>query len=58
MPNLHPDGVYVLGWTWYGGETFGSFGDYFDCAFVRIQRGPLEAVNNMVFLPPGAEVSG
>lgn len=52
VPTVYPDGVYVLGWTWYGGgETFGSFGDYYDCAYVRIRGGPLEEVNNAVFRP-------
>lgn len=52
VPTVYPDGVYVLGWTWYGGgEGFGSFGDYYDCAFVRIRGGPLEAQNTAVFKP-------
>ncbi|CAN8071063.1 unnamed protein product [Agarophyton chilense] len=42
VPTTHPDGVYVLGWAWYGGGTVTSdFGDYYDCAFVHIRGGPL-----------------
>lgn len=52
IPTVYPDGVYVLGWSWYGGgETYGSFGEYWDCAYVRIQGGPLEDVNGAVFRP-------
>ena len=43
VPTVYPDGVYVLGWVWYGGgRDFGSFGDYYDCAYVEIKGGPLE----------------
>lgn len=44
VPTIYPDGVYVLGWVWYGGgRDFGSFGDYYDCAYVEIKGGPTEA---------------
>lgn len=40
------DGVYVLGWAWYGGFARGSrgevnlhFGDYYSCAYIRIKGG-------------------
>ncbi len=43
IPLIYPDGVYVLGWTWYGGgRVFGSFGDYWDCAYVEIKGGPTQ----------------
>lgn len=30
----------MLGWVWYGGgERYGSFGDYYDCMYVRIRGG-------------------
>lgn len=41
IPTCIPDGVYVLGWAWYGGgERWGLFGDYYDCLFIRIKGGP------------------
>ena len=44
VPTIYPDGVYVLGWVWYGGgHDFGSFGDYYDCAYVEIKGGPSES---------------
>lgn len=40
IPPVFPDGDYVLGWTWYGGGVgFGHFGDYYDCAYVRVSGG-------------------
>ena len=43
IPTIYPDGVYVFGWVWYGGgRVFGSFGDYYDCAYVEIKGGPTE----------------
>lgn len=42
VPTIYPDGVYVLGWSWYGGGDFRGhsfFGDYYACSFVRIQGG-------------------
>lgn len=52
VPTIYPDGVYVLGWTWYGGgETFGSFGDYYDCSYVRIRGGPLTESHTTIFEP-------
>lgn len=43
VPTIYPDGVYVLGWVWYGGgKGFGSFGDYYDCAYVEVKGGPTE----------------
>ena len=44
IPKIYPNGNYVLGWTWYGGITKaamrGSFGDYYDCMYLRIEGGP------------------
>lgn len=43
VPTIYPDGVYVLGFTWYGGgRVFGSFGDYWDCAYVEVRGGRME----------------
>lgn len=43
IPDIYPDGNYVLGWSWYGGATkygrIGAFGDYYDCIYIRIQGG-------------------
>lgn len=63
VPEVVPDGIYALGWTWYGGiggsfagntpdSPFpnGFFGDYWTCAFVRISGGPLTATYRPVFL--------
>jgi len=43
IPTVYPDGVYVFGFSWYGGgKVFGSFGDYYDCAYVEIKGGVRE----------------
>lgn len=52
IPPCVPDGDYVLGFAWYGGTTslvdgtnpqkpskYGYYGDYWSCAFVRIEGG-------------------
>lgn len=61
IPKIYPDGVYVLGWVWYGGADgkgeFGSFGDYYDCMYVKIQGGPLEDSHQPIF-KAGRTVSG
>eukprot|EP00737_Agarophyton_chilense_P004396 gb/GEZJ01005511.1/.p1 GENE.gb/GEZJ01005511.1/~~gb/GEZJ01005511.1/.p1 ORF type:complete len:348 (-),score=21.32 gb/GEZJ01005511.1/:159-1202(-) len=36
-PSHAPDGVYVLGWAWYGG----NFEDFFDCTYIEIRGGDL-----------------
>ena len=44
IPAIYRDGVYLLGWVWYGGAEAtgwgGSFGDYYDCIYIRIKGGP------------------
>lgn len=53
IPQVVPDGVYVLGWVWYGGiggslasntvgdpHKTGLFADYWSCSFVEIKGGP------------------
>lgn len=64
IPSVIPDGVYVLGWVWYGGMggslqnnspknpyDTGLFADYWSCSFVRIEGGrPLQAVYKPVFV--------
>lgn len=44
IPPVYPDGDYILSFTWYGGGlNYGHFGDYYDCAYIRIQGGePLQ----------------
>lgn len=37
IPDVFPDGEYVLGFAWYGGSFFQ--GDYYSCARVRVQGG-------------------
>ncbi|CAN8076832.1 unnamed protein product [Agarophyton chilense] len=43
IPPVYSDGVYVLGWAWYGGTQGhgrgGDFGDYYDCMYVNIEGG-------------------
>lgn len=52
VPTIYPDGVYVLGWSWYGGgEGHGDYGDYYDCSYVRIQGGPLTDTYHAMFVP-------
>lgn len=53
IPQVVPNGNYVLGWVWFGGVggtieqnipqrpfPSGFFADYWSCAFVRIRGGP------------------
>lgn len=63
IPKCVPDGDYVLGWAWYGGmstpvkgnvqqepSSYGYFGDYWSCSFVRIQGGsPISSSCQPVF---------
>lgn len=52
IPKLYSDGVYVLGWAWYGGgERWGSFGDYYDCMYIKVQGGPVSDTHNPIFKP-------
>lgn len=55
-----PDGEYVLGWSWYGSyagtengmqELF-HFGDYWSCAFIRVQGGSVPAVQGSAAYRP------
>lgn len=52
IPTVIPDGVYVLGWVWYGGMggsltqntpenpfRVGLFADYWSCSFIKIEGG-------------------
>lgn len=54
IPPIYPDGLYVLGWAWFGGiinsESF--FGDYWSCSFIRIRGGaPVQQNYQPVFIP-------
>lgn len=46
VPFVFPDGDYVFAMVWYGGLhwrlTKANFANYFTCAFVRIEGGPLK----------------
>lgn len=48
IPTCLRDGNYVMGYVWYGGLHYsretGSFADYFHCAHVRVEGGPLSDV--------------
>lgn len=35
VPKCVPDGVYVFGWA-----SYGQFGDYYSCSYVKIAGGP------------------
>lgn len=42
IPTSYPDGVYVFGWSWYGGGNYldkSFFGDYYSCSYVEIRGG-------------------
>eukprot|EP00168_Porphyra_purpurea_P002319 TRINITY_DN1266_c0_g2_i2.p2 TRINITY_DN1266_c0_g2~~TRINITY_DN1266_c0_g2_i2.p2 ORF type:complete len:208 (+),score=16.54 TRINITY_DN1266_c0_g2_i2:688-1311(+) len=44
IPRVYPDGLYVLGFAWWGGLDDGkgfnaALGDYYDCSYMRIQGG-------------------
>lgn len=42
VPTSYPDGVYVFGWSWYGGGDYRAmsfFGDYYSCSYVEIKGG-------------------
>lgn len=45
VPEVYPDGVYVFAQAWFGGLHWrrkrAFFSDYYSCAYVRIQGGPL-----------------
>lgn len=54
IPSIYPDGLYVLGWAWFGGivnrESY--FGDYWSCSFIKIRGGaPLQETYQPVFIP-------
>lgn len=50
IPSIYADGVYVLGWVWYGGGSkFGRFGDYYDCMYIKVQGGPFKNSHKPVF---------
>lgn len=57
IPNVFKDGVYVVGYVWYGGtrfqEDFGQFSDYYSCSFVRIQGGNPLGGTYKAFFEPG-----
>lgn len=42
VPTSYPDGVYVFGWSWYGGGNYldrSFFGDYYSCSYIEIRGG-------------------
>lgn len=46
IPPHLPDGEYVLGFVWYGGyvgDHHSEYGDYYDCARVRVRGGVRQA---------------
>ncbi|PXF41578.1 hypothetical protein BWQ96_08692 [Gracilariopsis chorda] len=53
IPEIYEDGVYVLGWAWYGGTQAhgrgGAFGDYYDCMYVRVRGGAFKQYHIPVF---------
>lgn len=58
IPKIYADGVYVLGWVWYGGgEKYGAFGDYYDCMYLKVEGGPFEYAHQPIF-KPGPSATG
>jgi len=59
IPTTHPDGDYILGFSWYGGTTRNmyGFGDYWSCAHVKIRGGPMTRTYQPRFIP-GEGVGG
>ena len=45
IPEVYPDGKYILGWSWFGGveNKKAWFGDYWSCAHVEIRGGPFKS---------------
>ena len=49
VPDDVKDGLYVLGWAWYGaanmqrGKVTYKFGDYWSCAYIRVRGGEFVA---------------
>jgi len=54
VPRIYPDGNYVLSFAWYGGgESYGHFGDYYDCAYIRIEGGKSLQDSHQAEFEPG-----
>lgn len=53
IPTVYPDGLYVLGWAWFGGAVRKSsfFGDYWSCSEVLITGGPRTDTYDPLFRP-------
>lgn len=53
IPTVYPDGIYVLGWAWFGGAVRKSsfFGDYWSCSEVLITGGPRTQSYDPLFRP-------
>jgi len=52
MPNVFPDGDYMLGYAWYGGGW--RQGDYWSCARIRIRGGKLDNWHQPAFKTSGS----
>eukprot|EP00178_Gracilaria_changii_P000020 TRINITY_DN0_c2_g1_i1.p2 TRINITY_DN0_c2_g1~~TRINITY_DN0_c2_g1_i1.p2 ORF type:complete len:409 (+),score=70.75 TRINITY_DN0_c2_g1_i1:191-1417(+) len=61
IPRIYADGVYVLGFAWFGGTQAhgrgGVFGDYYDCMYVHIKGGALQKWHQPTF-DTGASATG
>lgn len=53
VPKCIPDGIYVLGWA-----SFGDFGDYYSCSYVRVSGGPLAETCDKARFIPGTTENG
>lgn len=53
VPKCVPDGIYVLGWA-----SYGQFGDYYSCSYVRIAGGPLAKTCDKTRFTPGRTEHG
>lgn len=57
IPDVFPDGDYVLGYVWYGGLYYkrdrGHFPDYYSCSHIRIRGGARLSASYQPFFDAG-----
>lgn len=60
IPSIYPDGLYVLGWSWFGGTVYNYsyFGDYWSCANLEIRGGALQTESFPIVFHPGNKTRG
>lgn len=61
IPDVLPDGEYIIGWLWYGGgkkeggKMTGQWSDYYSCSHVTIKGGSMGKSWEVVFNPADSE---